>query len=64
MATKTGSGEPGCLIESANYENRLEHLAVLTVPFGAIQSAGPLRARHVLENEFGRSVSNVMVTVP
>ena len=52
------------LIESANYENRLEHLAVLTVPFGAIQSAGPLRARHVLENEFGRSVSNVVVTVP
>ena len=37
---------------------------LLTVPFGAIQSAGPLKARYVLENEFGRTVSNFVVTVP
>ena len=37
---------------------------LLTVTFGAIQSAGPLKARYVLGNEFGRSVSNFVVTVP
>jgi hypothetical protein len=37
---------------------------LLTVNFGAIQSAGPLKARYVLENEFGRTVSNFVVTVP
>jgi hypothetical protein len=37
---------------------------VLTVPFGVAQGAGPLKARYVLENEFGRTVSNFVVTVP
>ena len=27
-------------------------------------AAGPLKARYVLENEFGRTVSNFSITVP
>jgi uncharacterized protein (DUF433 family) len=39
-------------------------LDVLTVPFGVAQGAGPLKVRTVLENEFGRTGSNVLITVP
>jgi hypothetical protein len=42
----------------------LSEVDVLTVPFGVAQGAGPLKARYVLENEFGRTVSNFVVTVP
>ncbi|MBM5800858.1 MAG: hypothetical protein FJ077_08495 [Cyanobacteria bacterium K_DeepCast_35m_m2_023] len=42
----------------------LSAVDVLTVPFGEHRPAGPLQARYVLENEFGRTVSNFTITVP
>jgi hypothetical protein len=42
----------------------LPEVDVLTVPFGEYRPAGPLQARYVLENEFGRTVSNFTITVP
>jgi antitoxin PrlF len=41
----------------------LPEVDVLTVPFGEHRPAGPLQARYVLENEFGRTVSNFTITV-